>query len=284
MIKIFLKKIIIKNIYLDHLYQILSSFFFYRKIKNYPFGKKVIQEKENYLRLFQEAKKKQYPQVILLEKKKNFTIDKEWLDDLAMITQVTIKNSNICYAHGRVLYSSLSHYIEKLNEPINIIETGTSKGFSSLCMAKALYDLKKNGLIHTIDLLPIDKKIYWNSISDFEGMKTRSQLLNKWNELNNKYIKFYEGFSKKILKKINLNRVHFAFIDGSHTYLDVLYELNYVASRQLENDIIVIDDYNLQYPGLIKATSKVIKSFNYSLELINSSKNRTYAICIKNSL
>ena len=70
MIKIFLKKIIIKNIYLDHLYQILSSFFFYRKIKNYPFGKKVIQEKENYLRLFQEAKKKQYPQVILLEKKK----------------------------------------------------------------------------------------------------------------------------------------------------------------------------------------------------------------------
>ena len=43
-----------------------------------------------------------------------------------------------------------------------------------------------------------------------------------------------KGFSKKILKKIKLNRVHFAFIDGSHTYLDVQYELNYVANDNLK--------------------------------------------------
>jgi hypothetical protein len=148
-------------------------------------------------------------------------------------------------------------------------------------MAKALSDLKKIGSIHTIDILPINKKVFWNSISDFEGKKTRDQLLNKWSDLKDKYIKFYEGFSKKILKKIQLNRVHFAFIDGSHTYLDVYYELNYVANRQFKDDIIIIDDYNLQYPGLIRATLEIIKSFNYSLELIKSSKNRTYAICTK---
>ena len=77
-----------------------------------------------------------------------------------MITQVTIKNSDICYAHGRVLYSALCHYIKKLNHSISIIETGTSKGFSSLCMAKALSDLKKIGSIHTIDILPINKKFF----------------------------------------------------------------------------------------------------------------------------
>ena len=197
MIKNFLKRIIIKNIYLEHLYQILSSLFFYRKIKNYPFGKKITKKKEDYLILFNEAKNQKYPEVLLFEKKNFFTIEKEWLDDLAMITQVTIKNSDICYAHGRILYSALCHYIKKLNHSINIIETGTSKGFSSLCMAKALSDLKKIGSIHTIDILPNNKKVFWNSISDFEGKKTRDQLLNKWSDLKDKYIKFYEGFSKK---------------------------------------------------------------------------------------
>lgn len=280
--KNFLKKIIKKNVYFEHLYQILSTLLRYKKIKNYPFGNKITQKKEDYLSLFNEAKNQSYPEVILFEKKKKITIDKQWLDDLAMITQVTIKNSKICYAHGRVLYSALSNYIQKLNQGINIIETGTSKGFSSLCMAKALSDLNKDGSIYTIDILPKNKEIFWNSISDFDGKKTRYQLLRKWSDLKDKYIKFYEGFSKKILKKIQLSRVHFAFIDGSHTYVDVFYELNYVANRQIKNDIIVIDDYNLQYPGLIKATSKIIKNYNYSLELINSSSNRTYAVCVKN--
>ena len=61
-------------------------------------------------------------------------------------------------------------------------------------MAKALSDLKKIGLIHTIDILPNNKKVFWNSISDFEGVKTRDQLLNKWSDLKDKYIKFYERF------------------------------------------------------------------------------------------
>ena len=54
-----------------------------------------------------------------------------------------------------------------------------------------------------------------------------------------------------------------------------------MSNRQFKDDIIIIDDYNLQYPGLIRATLEIIKSFNYSLELIKSSKNRTYAICTK---
>ena len=103
--------------------------------------------------------------------------------------------------HGRVLYSALCHYIKKLNHSISIIEAGTSKGFSSLCMAKALSDLKI-GSIHTIDILPINKKVFWNSISDFE-VKNEDQLLNKWSDLKDKYIKFYEGFSKKILKEFS---------------------------------------------------------------------------------
>ena len=72
MIKNFLKRIIFKNIYLEHFYQILSSLFFYKKIKNYPFGKKIIKKKEDYLTLYHEAKNQKYPEVLLFEKKKFF--------------------------------------------------------------------------------------------------------------------------------------------------------------------------------------------------------------------
>ena len=76
---------------------------------------------------------------------------------------------------------------------INILETGTSKGFSS-CMAKALRDQNKIGSIHTIDILPKDKKIYWNNISDFEGKKLERNY-SETSDLVNQFI-FLWGFSK----------------------------------------------------------------------------------------
>ena len=278
-----IKKIVIKNIFLDHLYQLFSTFFYYHRIKNHPFGKRPNPNEDIYLKLFEIAKKDDFKEIAEYELNKGFKIDKIWIDDLALITQITIKNSELVYAHGRIIYSCLSNYISKIQDKINILETGTSKGFSSLCMAKALKDQNKNGTIHTIDILPKDKKIYWNNISDLEGKKNRKELLKNWSDIANQFIYYYEGFSKKILNnEINLNRINFAFLDGSHTYFDVKYEFKFVAKRQCKNDIIIIDDFNDQYPGLIKAVKELSNSFNYSLELISSLKNRTYAICTKN--
>jgi len=277
------KKIISKSLYLDHLYQLLSTYFYYNKIKNSPFAKN-INEKDIYYELFNEVKNLNYKEVKLFEDKCLFKIDKYWLDELALITQVTIKKSNLCYAHGRVIYSCLSNYLSSINENVNIVETGTSKGFSSLCMAKALRDFNKKGKINTIDILPKNKKIYWNSISDAKGKLTRSGLLGKWKDLTEKYINYHEGFSKKILKNyLDLSRIHFAFLDGSHTYLDVGFEFTFISKRQITNDIIIVDDYNDQYPGLIKAVNQLSQVFNYSIELVNSERNRTYAICTKNN-
>lgn len=278
-----IKKIISKSLYLEHLYQLLSTYFYFHKIKNDPFCKVNNNDEKTYYNLFNEVKDLDYKEVKAFENKSFFRIDKRWLDELALITQVTIKNSNLCYAHGRVIYSCLANYISNKNEEINIIETGTSKGFSSLCMAKALSDFHKKGKINTIDILPKNKKIYWNCISDIKGKKNRFELLEKWKDLNQKYINYYEGFSKKILEKhLKQNRVHFAFLDGSHTYVDVRLEFKFVSERQLKNDIIIVDDYDLQYPGLIKAVNELSQTFNYSLELISSESNRTYAICIRN--
>ena len=94
----------------------------------------------------------------------------------------------------------MCNYIE--NNPtsnIIILETGTARGFSSVCMSKAISDCKSVGEINTIDILPNNEKIYWNSISDIDGKKTRPELLQKWNEYINRII-FHSGNSIKVLK------------------------------------------------------------------------------------
>lgn len=218
--------------------------------------------------------------------KKNlkYKIDNNWMHELAYITQVTKKKSSINYNHGKYLYSIFAEYIN-LNPKIsrfNVVETGTARGFSSLCMAKALYDYQKNGLIITIDLLPHLKKIYWNCISDIDGKKTRSELLENWRELSNKYILFLQGETSIELSKLQLERVHFAFLDGEHTYKKLLIELKYINQRQQNNDIILVDDYNKNdFDGVVKATNEFSKSHNYKLELIELDQSRNLAILKK---
>ena len=96
-----------------------------------------------------------------------------------------VKESPLCYAHGRVLYSALSRYLDtlELTESVNIVETGTARGFSSLCMARALQDKARDGKIITLDILPHRFDMYWNCIDDLGGKKTRQELLTPWKEL-----------------------------------------------------------------------------------------------------
>lgn len=282
-IKKLIKKAIFSNIHIEHFYHYLALKIYQNKYKNYPFGLKNDNSKENYLELFNQASSLEYEQVLNYEVKTEFKLDKKWLNDLAMLTQVTIKHSDICYAHGRVLYSALRNYLKvNHNKYIHILETGTSKGFSSLCMAKALNDHSVDGSIKTIDIIPSDKEIYWNSISDFDGKKTRYKMLEKWSNLIDKYIVYIVGTSKNVLKYCNLERINFAFLDGSHTYYDVLTEFKFVAERQISGDMIIVDDYNQQYKGLIKAANILCKKFNYIRSVIKSNENRSYLICQKN--
>ena len=106
------------------------------------------------------------------------------------------KESYINYQHGILIYAFLRNYINKNQiEELYILETGTARGYSSICMSKAIIDSSSKGIINTIDYLPSNKKMYWNCIKDFEGKHTRFELLKDWEEeLSN--IKFVEGKSK----------------------------------------------------------------------------------------
>lgn len=261
----------------------LSSFHWH----DWPFGRNPLASKEDYLRLAGEVRIQTYPEINEYEKETAFAIDPEWLHELALHTQVVIKDSPLCYAHGRVLYSSLSSYL--IQQPvtshadsITIWETGTARGFSALCMAKALQNQEKPGTIVSYDVLPHRTAMYWNCIDDCEGPKTRADLLNPWQDLLHKYILFHEGNTRLELPKMHPERIHFAFLDGAHTFKDVMFEFEQIRERQKKGDMIVYDDYTpKQFPGLVKAVDEICKRYQYYRTDLVAHPGRGYVVATK---
>jgi len=251
---------------------------------NFPFGKTSNASAKQYLLIWDKAKEVKYPVIDKIEKDYGFSIDKKWFHNLALQTQVVIKKSDICYQHGRLLYTILSHCIKhNPNKNINILETGTALGFSSLCMAKALNDAGQCGKIITFDVLPHNIRMFWNCIADEKGPQTRAELLHDYDSLVEKYIIFHQGDTKIELKKVNIPRVHFAFLDCSHTYEYVLNEFDSIKDKQKKGDIIFFDDYtpNL-FQGVVKAVDHICAEFNYLKRVITLNDKRGYVIANKN--
>ena len=255
-----------------------------RDIKNYyfpnktPFGDKIIESKDYYLKIHNEAKQKKFEIIDNLEIKNGFKLNKDWLDNLALHTQVVKKNSSINYQHGRLLYSTLSKYIEDNQiKKINILEIGTARGFSSICMSKSLIDKNIEGKINTIDIIPNDIKIYWNCIDDHKGKKTRNELLSTWiKERSN--INFITGPSRFILKGLKIERINFSFVDGMHDYSSVLREFNFISSKQIKNDLIVFDDVDEKFTGVLNFVNAEKNKKIYDVEIIKVCNERSYAI------
>ena len=65
--------------------------------------------------LWTNAKEKVYPEIDKYENSIGFSIDYKWFHKLALHTQIVIKKSELCYQHGRIIYSALSAYVNANN-------------------------------------------------------------------------------------------------------------------------------------------------------------------------
>lgn len=253
-----------------------------------PICSEPLATRDLYLSIAETVKGLSYPEIDLFEQQCGYSVNKEWLDDLALHTQVIKKESPICYAHGRVLYSALSCYLEGYaaslpSERVTILETGTSRGFSALCMAKALHDKGRPGTIITFDILPHDAPMYWNCIDDCDFVKrTRGQLLSPWRDLVRNHLIFIQGDTRLELPKARVSRVNFAFLDGAHTFDDVMFEFNQIKDLQEAGDMVIYDDYTRsQFPGLVEAVDVICTRFGYSRTEISAYAGRGYVVATK---
>ncbi len=250
-----------------------------------PFGEKPRANREEYQKLWEKARAQNFPDIDAFEKEAGFAVDPDWLHELALHTQIVIKKSELCYQHGRILYSALRRFLAGHDrEKLTILETGTARGFSAVVMTKALADARKHGTIITFDLLPHDTPIYWNCIDDLDGMKSRRQLLAPWNDLIEPTVVFIENDSRIGLRRLGLGHIDFAFLDGAHTYSDVMLEFNCVQRRQRKDDVIVFDDYSPTiFAGLVKAVDEGSEQWGYTKKILRSEGERAYVIAQKKS-
>ena len=275
--------------YLDYFFKIFIKYFLFISELIYIFSlgffkNKISNDKKDYLEFYEQLKL-DYKNLLPNNMDDNFIIDQDFILDLAFLTQVTIKSSKINIDHGKILYSVLRNYIESNKiKKINIFEVGTAKGFSTLCMAKALYDHRIEGNIFSFDVLDHYKKRHWNSITDIENLNgiSRNDLLKKWNYLIEKYCIFISGFSHLNINKIYVKRINFAFLDGSHYGHDIKFEFFKIAKYQQKGDIVFFDDYNkLKYPDLVKSIDDILFEFNYNKLIITGDEGRNYVISKK---
>ena len=244
-----------------------------------PFGNKPYADEATYLALHQKACAAVYPEIDGFEAETGYTVDRDWLNALALHTQCVIKKNPLNYGHGRILYAAARKYFSTTpDQPVCIFETGTARGYSSIVMSRAMEDAGIEGHIVTLDRLPHHRAFIWNSIDDLEGPKTRAEILSPWEPLCRR-ITFVEGQIRDLLETIGMSRIGMAFLDATHEKQDVLEEFEFVAARQKAGDIVVFDDVTpSQFPGVAAAVEEIGQRGTYDIQHICASDFRAYAI------
>jgi hypothetical protein len=111
------------------------------------------------------------------------------------------------------------------------------------------------------------KKIYFKYIKRQEpySLEAVSDLLEKFKD----NISLIKGNSNKILKKIDMTKVDYVFLDGGHDYKTVKNDLNCCINVLKNDGTILCDDYDLSYaPGVKKAIDEFIEIYKYKIKII----------------
>ena len=111
------------------------------------------------------------------------------------------------------------------------------------------------------------KTLYFNYIKrinpySVEGVE---DLLSKYK--NN--VSLLKGNSNKLLKKINMSKIDYVFLDGGHDYSTVVNDLNCCNEVVQNGGTVLCDDYDLSYaPGVKKAIDEFTLENNLKCEII----------------
>ena len=169
------------------------------------------------------------------------------------------------------LLSLISKY-----KPVNFLEVGVLEGATSRNICEILNDIHNGNFKfigidlfgqdlldnNTKEFTPISKKIsnplkylYFKLILRMEphSKECVDYLLQKFKNSTN----ILEGYSGKVLKKIDISKIDFVFLDGGHSYDTVKNDLQILVSKLTNDAIIVCDDYNISHYGVQKAVDEI---------------------------
>ncbi len=177
----------------------------------------------------------------------------------------------------------------KNKNPKFFLEVGVFHGVTARNICELLYSIRKNDfkyigldlfeqndenkseIMPNTNFLNPFKKIYFKYLKrqDPYSLEAVEDLLKKFK--NNVYL--IKGNSNKLLKKIDMSKIDYVFLDGGHDYETVKNDLNSCIEVISNNGTILCDDYNLSYaPGVKKAIDEYVKNNNFKCEILRNSR------------
>mgnify|MGYP000574662712 CR=1 FL=1 len=126
---------------------------------------------------------------------------------MAFISQISIKESEVNFQHGRLIYSLLDMYIKNSKSRLDnflFVDVGTAKGFSSIVISKCACDNNINFKGQEKDIDMLMKDIQNNHKNLVKMMESPKLNLNVMDE----YAKMYEDAVQKAREKQRLSDTH----------------------------------------------------------------------------
>lgn len=232
--------------------------------------------RETYEAIFEKERRHVYPTVDVLEQRLGFAVDRDRLETAAAVLSCPFKAAEPNWQHGRVIYAVARAYLSTRRDMLStLLDIGTAKGFSALCLQWALIDSGAYGQVSSVDVMCPDQRCRRNTVAEVDELKTLSEILQPWPESRRIVFACYNDGSRGWLAK-HPERVHLAYIDGKHTYEAVKYESSVLSARQESGDVIICDD--IQIPGINTA---VVELKGYDVERVHVLATRGYAIARK---
>jgi len=170
-------------------------------------------------------------------------------------------------------------------KPNTFLEIGVFHGVTARNVCELLHSIHQNNFRYigldlfgessenTSEIIPNTKfnnplkKIFFKYIlrQDPYSISAVTNLLKKFK--NN--IHLIQGNSNNVLKKIDMSKIDYVFLDGGHAYETVKNDLNYSKPVLENNGTILCDDYNLSYaPGVKQAIDEFIKDNNVKSKVL----------------
>jgi hypothetical protein len=240
---------------------------------------------------FTGAQAQAHPTIDAFEQRMGYALDRERLETAARVLACPVKANPPSWQHGRVLYAIARHYLQSFwldatgvaddsrrlmkgdGEPVSVLDIGTAKGFSALCLQWALNDAGVVGTVTSVDVIDPKDRVSRNTVAECDGLKTLAEILAPWPEAS--AIQFAQSTGRQWLTG-HTARVHLASVDGKHSYSEVGWEAALLATRQHAGDVIFFDD--MQIPGVAQAVHELS---GYDVEPIECDARRRYAIARK---
>lgn len=227
-----------------------------------------------YDEAFTTERAHEYPVVDDFEARYRYDVGRERLERAARVLACPVKANPPCWQHGRVLYAVARKALAS-GGPATLLDIGSAKGFSALCLQWALDDSPAMGQVVSVDVID---PLAWerrNTVAEVDGhLLTLAETVAPWPEAQR--IAFVESTGEQWLT-LNPGRLRVVFVDGKHTGAVVFREARLIAGRQQPGDVVVFDDVHI--PEVDDAVRKMAHA--YAFERLEVLPKRAYALGVR---